>query len=87
MPALRQISATGVLSFPCFRMNAFCASVNFDAFMRFRSSSSQESSAGNYSFKRYSFQGAEQHRYVWLYNQQLPQSTLGSKTPLQAMKD
>jgi hypothetical protein len=27
------------------------------------------------------------HRYVWLYNQQLPQSALGSKTPLQATKD
>ena len=27
------------------------------------------------------------HRYVWLYNQQLPQSALGSKTPLQALKD
>ena len=27
------------------------------------------------------------HRYVWLYNQQIPQSALGSKTPLQAMKD
>jgi transposase InsO family protein len=27
------------------------------------------------------------HRYVWLYNQKLPQSALGSKTPLQAMKD
>jgi transposase InsO family protein len=27
------------------------------------------------------------HRYVWLYNQQLPQSALGSKTPLQAIKD
>jgi hypothetical protein len=27
------------------------------------------------------------HRYVWLYNQQLPQSALGSKMPLQAMKD
>ncbi len=26
-------------------------------------------------------------RYVWLYNQQLPQSALGTKTPLQAMKD
>ena len=26
-------------------------------------------------------------RYVALYNQQLPQSALGSKTPLQAMKD
>ncbi|CUH39808.1 hypothetical protein JSE7799_02536 [Jannaschia seosinensis] len=27
------------------------------------------------------------HRYVWLYNQQLPQSALASKAPLQAMKD
>ena len=27
------------------------------------------------------------HRYALLYNQQLPQSALGSKTPLQAMKD
>ena len=27
------------------------------------------------------------HRYVWLYNQQLPQSALASRTPLQAMKD
>ena len=27
------------------------------------------------------------HRYVLLYNQQLPQSALGSKTPFEAMKD
>ena len=27
------------------------------------------------------------HRYVLLYNQQLPQSALGPKTPLQVMKD
>ncbi len=27
------------------------------------------------------------HRYVWLYNQQFPQSALSTKTPLQAMKD
>lgn len=27
------------------------------------------------------------HRYVALYNQRLPQSALGSKTRLQAMKD
>jgi transposase InsO family protein len=27
------------------------------------------------------------HRCVWIYNQLLPQSALGSKTPLQAMKD
>ncbi|MFT6105519.1 MAG: hypothetical protein ACJA1E_001953 [Paracoccaceae bacterium] len=30
---------------------------------------------------------ATPHRYVWLYNQQLPRSALGSKTPLQVMKD
>jgi hypothetical protein len=30
---------------------------------------------------------ATPHRYVWLYNQQLPQSALGSRSPLQAMKD
>ena len=30
--------------------------------------------------------GTTLHRYVWLYNHQLPQSALGSKTPLQAMK-
>ena len=27
------------------------------------------------------------HRYVWLYNQQLPQSALGSRSPLHAIKD
>jgi hypothetical protein len=27
------------------------------------------------------------HRYVWLYNQQLPQSALRSRPPLLAMKD
>jgi hypothetical protein len=27
------------------------------------------------------------HRYVWLYNQHLPQPALGSKSPLQVMKD
>lgn len=30
---------------------------------------------------------ASLHRYVWLYNQQLPQSALASRTPLRAMKD
>src|SRR5438270_10673760 len=38
MPALRQMSATGIPSLPCFKMNAFCASENFDAFIVFRSS-------------------------------------------------
>jgi transposase len=27
------------------------------------------------------------HRYAWLHNQQLPESALGSKSPLQTMKD
>jgi hypothetical protein len=27
------------------------------------------------------------HRYIWRYNQQLPQSALRSRPPLQAMKD
>jgi hypothetical protein len=45
-------------------MKAFCASVNFDAFMRFRSSPSQENLAENASFKRSSFQGAEQEEPV-----------------------
>ena len=56
-PAFRQISATGVPSSPCLMMNAFCASVNFDAFIRFRSSPSQESVAENSSFKRSSLRG------------------------------
>lgn len=30
---------------------------------------------------------AKLHRYVWLYIQQLPQSALGSRSPLRAMKD
>lgn len=33
---MRQFSATGVPSSPYFRMNAFCASVEFDASMRFK---------------------------------------------------
>ncbi|WP_225612459.1 hypothetical protein, partial [Paracoccus sp. PAR01] len=45
----------------CFRMNAFCASVNFDAFIVFSSSPSRGRLAENSSFKRSSFQGAEQH--------------------------
>lgn len=37
IPAFRQISATGIPSLPCFRMNAFCASENLDAFIALRS--------------------------------------------------
>jgi putative transposase len=40
-------------------MNALCASVNFDAFMRFRSYPSQGNLAENTSLKRSSFHGAE----------------------------
>ena len=45
IPALRQISATGVHCSPSFRMNAFCASATFDAFKRSRSSPSQRNGA------------------------------------------
>jgi len=38
IPALRQVSATGVPSSACSMMNAFCASVNFDAFILVRAS-------------------------------------------------
>ena len=38
IPARRQISATGISSAPCFRMNAFCASENFESFIICRSS-------------------------------------------------
>ena len=40
-PALRQTVATFVPPSPRLMMNAFCASVKIDAFMRFRASSSQ----------------------------------------------
>jgi hypothetical protein len=41
-PAPRQISATGISSVPCFRMNAFWASENRDGFIVFRSSPARE---------------------------------------------
>ena len=47
IPAFRQISDTVVPYSSCLTMNAFRASVNFDAFMRFRFSPSK----GNYSGK------------------------------------
>ena len=43
-------------------MNALCASVNLDAFIRFRSFPSQESLTENSSFKRSSFQGGRAPR-------------------------
>lgn len=44
------------------------------------------------ALQRHHFRSGEErdatlYRYVWLYNQQLAQSALGRKTPLQAMKD
>ncbi|TJZ90636.1 hypothetical protein FA743_14680 [Paracoccus gahaiensis] len=47
-------------SSPCLRTNAFCASVNLDAFIVLSSSPSQGRLTENSSFKRSSFQGAEQ---------------------------
>ena len=46
IPAFRQISATGVPSSLYLMMNAFCASVNLDAFIAIRSSPSQGKSSG-----------------------------------------
>jgi hypothetical protein len=37
-PSFRQMSATGTPSLPCFRINAFWASENFEAFITLRSS-------------------------------------------------
>ena len=42
IPAFRQISATGIPSKPCFRMNAFCASESLFAFIVFRPSQPAE---------------------------------------------
>jgi hypothetical protein len=44
--AFRQITATVVPSSPCLTMNAFCASVNLDAFITSAPSPSQESNSG-----------------------------------------
>jgi hypothetical protein len=38
IPAFRQISATGIPSEPCFKINAFWASKSLDAFIALRSS-------------------------------------------------
>jgi len=58
--ALRQIFATGMSSSACLMMNALWASVNFDAYIPLRTSSSQESVAKNSSFKRSSLRGSDQ---------------------------
>lgn len=57
-----RLSVTGVPSSPCFRVSAFCASVNFNAFNALSSSLSQESLAENSSFKLSLSQGAEKIR-------------------------
>src|ERR1700735_5191149 len=54
------MSATGTPSFPCLRMNAFCASENCDAFIVFRSSQPRENTAENSNSERSSFRGADQ---------------------------
>src|ERR1700722_18065018 len=53
------MSATGTPSAPCRRMNAFCASENFEAFIVFRSSQPGEITAENSNSERSSFQGAD----------------------------
>jgi hypothetical protein len=61
------MSATGTPSAPCFKMNAFCASENFDAFIAFRSSQPREIRTENSNSKRSSFRGADQwaHHEAW----------------------
>ncbi|AJA11737.1 hypothetical protein SKP52_24480 (plasmid) [Sphingopyxis fribergensis] len=51
IPALRQMSATGTPSAPCFRMNAFYAFENLDAFIILRSSQPGETTAKNSNSK------------------------------------
>src|SRR3546814_2767785 len=58
IPALRQMSATGTPSAPCFRMNAFYAFENLDAFIILRSSQPGETTAKNSNSKR-----SEEHTY------------------------
>ncbi|MFN7399848.1 MAG: hypothetical protein ACK5SX_12525, partial [Sandaracinobacter sp.] len=49
-------------SSPCLMTNAFCASVNFDAFMPRPLAQPRKTEAKNSSSKRSSFQGTEQQR-------------------------
>jgi len=63
-------------------MNAFCASVNFDAFICFRSSPSQEIVAENFSFKRSSLRGSDHSvstKFLWLLT--VPSSQFGCYAP------
>jgi hypothetical protein len=56
------MSVTDTPSAPCFRMNAFCASENFDVFIAFRSSQPRKSGAENSNQKRSSLLGADQRK-------------------------
>src|SRR5690606_25055602 len=62
IPALRQISATGVPSSPCLTTNALCASVNFDAFMPSLLVQPRKHTAENSTSNWSSFQVAEQRQ-------------------------
>ncbi|TNB46709.1 hypothetical protein FF124_17140 [Martelella lutilitoris] len=64
---MRQTSATGTPSSPCFRINAFWASENFDAFIASTPSPSRKNTAENSNSKRSSSQGAEQKFRVTLW--------------------
>src|SRR3546814_16151710 len=59
-PAFPQISATGMPSSPCLITNAFCAYVNFDAFIALRSIPSQENGTENSNSLRGHFREADQ---------------------------
>lgn len=69
IPTFLQTSATGVPSSAYFMMNAFCASVNFDAFMRIRSSPSQRFDAENSKQDRGRYRGshqAQRDQLMWM---------------------
>ncbi|MCG8440739.1 MAG: hypothetical protein MI723_02925 [Caulobacterales bacterium] len=57
---MRHTSPTGAPSSACFKMNAFCASENFDAFIAFRSSRPGKCSAENSNAQWPSLAGSDQ---------------------------
>lgn len=63
IPAFRQISATDTPSSPYFRMNAFWAYENCDAFIVFRSFPSQENAPENSNQNWSSLKGSDQWNY------------------------
>ncbi len=70
-PVRRQISAIGTPSAPCFRMNAFCATENFDAFIVFHSSQPRDFGAENSQLQTVQFSGIRSPKYEALIQPRL----------------